>query len=330
MGAESRAGAMRKFLETFSRLPLFKAGEVVSMSSLTTKTRNPAQGVRSPGLRSTCPAWGASSLATGRTGGDLPRGPLANPAAVNSSTMKGPRGLAGESRGRRCRTANGVGRWVRGCFHVRSPEMVTQPSGWSDRNYAGSGELDIRPPPLPVTRDSDVSCEVKRVANAGSSAAAGLVPGAWRGQPGESSGTLATGKRDSEANSSQPSGVFPLPAVVPPKAVEWECGLSRSRLAARREPGLVGRAMFPARQWGLVGVVRVVPATNATTKGLTGNMYLSMDRAGDFISEVVGPWKGASGHTRPVREHGPSVAANRQRYPGVRTHSAGTAGRFCG
>lgn len=48
------------------------------------------------------------------------------------------------------------------------------------RNYAGSGELDIRPEFLPVTRDSDVSRKVKVMTNAGRPAAAGVVTGAWR------------------------------------------------------------------------------------------------------------------------------------------------------
>ena len=48
-----------------------------------------------------------------------------------------------------------------------------------NRNYAGSGELDIRLASLPVTRDSDVSCTVKLMTNAGSSVAAGVVLGAW-------------------------------------------------------------------------------------------------------------------------------------------------------
>ncbi len=44
---------------------------------LTKKIRNPAQGVRGHRPRSTCPAWGVSSLATDRTAGDLLRGSLA-------------------------------------------------------------------------------------------------------------------------------------------------------------------------------------------------------------------------------------------------------------
>lgn len=168
------------------------------------KMRNPVQGVRGLRPRSTCPAWGVSSLATGRTGVDLLRGPLANPVATNSSTTKGPRGLAGESCERRSRIAKDLGRWVRGCFHVRSSEMIAYIAfAMSSRNYAGSGELDIRPTSLPVTRDSNVSRKMKEMTNAGSSAAAGWlpVPGSWRTSPSSHPG-------DSNA-------------------VEWECGLSR-------------------------------------------------------------------------------------------------------
>lgn len=190
---------MRKYLEMFSRPSFTKAGEVFSMK----KMRNPVQGVRGLRPRSTCPAWGVSSLATGRTGVDLLRGPLANPVAANSSTMKGPRGLAGESCGRRSRIAKDLGRWVRGCFYVRSPEMRVELLSTHPRNYAGSGELDIRPTSLPVTRDSNVSRKMKEMTNAGSSAAAGWlpVPGSWRTSPSSHPG-------DSNA-------------------VEWECGLSR-------------------------------------------------------------------------------------------------------
>ncbi len=177
------------------------------------KSRNPARGVRSLGLRSTRPAWGVSSLATGRTGVDLLRGPLANPVAANSSTMKGPRGLAGEACRRRCRMANDLSRWVRGCSYARSPEMIAMCAAMlRDRNYAGSGELDIRLASLPVTRDSDVSCMLKVMTNAGSSAAAGVVLGAW---------TRRTASQSHPGDSN---------------AVEWECGLSRSRLRFRREP----------------------------------------------------------------------------------------------
>ena len=180
------------------------------------KIRNPVQGVRGHRPRSTCPAWGVSSLVTGRTGVDLLRRPWAKLTAANSSAMKGPRGLAGESCGRRCQAAKDLGRWVRGRFYVRLPEMtvsaaVNVTANADSRNYAGSGELDIRPTSLPCKRDSDVIRETEVMTNAGSSAAAGWfpVPGRWRLTPSSHPG-------DSNA-------------------VEWECGLSRELSHFKRE-----------------------------------------------------------------------------------------------
>jgi hypothetical protein len=192
---------------------------------LTSMMRNPAQGVRGHRPRSTCPAWGVSSLATDRTAEDFLRRSLASPTTANSSTMKGPRGLAGEFCGRRCRAANGFGWWVRGCFYVRPPEMMAESQvAIRHRNYAGSGELDIQPNPLPVTRDSDVIRKTKEVANAGSSMAAGVVTGAWLGQSSASN------------------------------AVEWECGLIRSRVASSGSLP-VNLSDGCARQCSLVGVL---------------------------------------------------------------------------
>ena len=142
-----------------------------------TSMRNPAQGARGHRPRSTCPTWGASSLVTGRTAADLPRGSLANLATANSSTMKGPRGLVGECCRRRSRNANVFGWWVKGCFYVRPLEMTsTRQVSSCRRNYAGSGGPDIQPNSLPVTRDSDVICSAKSIANAGSSMGAGWLP----------------------------------------------------------------------------------------------------------------------------------------------------------
>jgi hypothetical protein len=154
---------------------------------LTNTMRNPAQGVRGHRLRSTCPAWGVSSLATDRTAGDLLRGLSVNPRAANSSTTKGPRGPAGELCERRCRAANDFGWWVRGCFYVRPSEMIARLQlAICCRNYAWSGDRDIQPNSLPVTRDSDVIRRVKEIANAGSSMAAGVVTGASVGHRGVS------------------------------------------------------------------------------------------------------------------------------------------------
>ena len=138
-------------------------------------------GDSSRSVRLTWLAWGASSLATGGTG-DPNRAPSANPMGVNSSTMKGPQGLASEFCGRRCQTANDFHRRVRGRFYVRSPEITIN---IVVQTMCGSGELRIRWRYVRVTPDSDVNREMKNMANAGSSAAAGVVPGAWRGKPGD-------------------------------------------------------------------------------------------------------------------------------------------------
>ena len=87
------------------------------------QVQNPVQGNRTLVVRLTWLAWGASSLATGGTG-DPDRALPENPAGVNSSTMKGPQGLASEFCGRRCQTAKDFHRRVRGCFYVRSPEIT--------------------------------------------------------------------------------------------------------------------------------------------------------------------------------------------------------------
>jgi hypothetical protein len=237
------------------------------------KMRNPVQGVRGRKPRSTCPAWGVSSLVTGRTGVDLLRGLLANPVAANSSTTKGPRGLAGESCERRSRIVKDLGRWVRGCFYVRSPEMRAVLLSTHPRNYAGSGELDIRPTFLPVTRDSHVSREMKGMTNAGSSAAAGLVPGASTGRRGESKRSVQRRKSDQRKRTIRNRAVARIRwRSDRPNAVEWECGLSRKLSCHLAGARWTAQAMFPARQWGLVDVVTGGADGNVTTKGLTGSM----------------------------------------------------------
>jgi len=138
-------------------------------------------GDSSRSVRLTWLAWGASSLATGGTG-HPDRALPANPAGVNSSTMKGPQGLASEFCGRRCQTVKDFHRRVRGCFYVRSPEITINIVVQTMR---GSGERCIRWRYVRVTPDSDVTRKTESMANAGSSAAAGVVPGAWRGKPGD-------------------------------------------------------------------------------------------------------------------------------------------------
>lgn len=97
---------------------------------------NPAAGVRAtaatsgksggspvrpvqPLRRGEPPSWRQAGPGSDRT-----RGPSASPRAANSSTMKGPRGLAGQFRAEtRGRTAKRSGGWVRGRFCIRSPEI---------------------------------------------------------------------------------------------------------------------------------------------------------------------------------------------------------------
>ncbi len=95
---------------------------------------------------------------------------------------------------------------------------------------------------LGVTLDSDVTHRAKEMTNAGTAADAGLVPGAWQGQPGD------------------------------PNSVVGECGLSRSRFAengsSRMQLGGVA-----ARQWGFRLRVRVVPSTSNDER--TDGLYVS-------------------------------------------------------
>jgi hypothetical protein len=138
-------------------------------------------GDSSRSVRLTWLAWGASSLATGGTG-DPDRALPENPAGVNSSTTKGPQGLASEFCGRRCQTAKDTPSTGKGMLLRSIPRNHHQHCGAND---AGSGELCIRWRSLRVTPDSDVTRKTKNMANAGNSAAAGVVPGAWRGKPGD-------------------------------------------------------------------------------------------------------------------------------------------------
>ena len=75
--------------------------------------------------RSTWLTWGALSRATGQSGVYHP-GDLAKREAANSSTMRGPQGLASELPGRRCRTVKTRSRRVRGSFYVLPPEIASR------------------------------------------------------------------------------------------------------------------------------------------------------------------------------------------------------------
>ncbi len=181
--------------------------------------------------------------------------------AANSSTTIGPQGLAGESCGRRCRTANGSNRWVRGCFYVRPPEICGNRRG----KLCRVGRLGHTAWTSPGERDSDVIRKMKEMTNAGTSAAAGVVSGAWISRPGDSN------------------------------AVEGECGPSRSRSGDRAMLRQGSRNSFARSGWCWSVSAMLCMATGAcatprkglkrgacrrgafaTTKGLTGSMYLSM------------------------------------------------------
>ena len=101
--------------------------------------------------------------------------------AANSSTTRGPRGLASEFHGRRYRTAKTRCRWVRGSFYVLSPEITSAARGDCADPEGRTYDCGV----LGVTPDSDVTHEAKIMTNAGTSAAAGVVTGARRGKPGD-------------------------------------------------------------------------------------------------------------------------------------------------
>jgi hypothetical protein len=152
-----------------SGLLSFKAGEAASCRVI------PSVGVLGS-LTSFNPA-GVGSFAPGdRPNRVRPTRRLpVNPGAMKSSTMRGPRGLASECCGRRCRTAKNRRRWIRGRFPFRSPE-ITSPRAWCKRlrpGRAGSAAAVPRGKP-----SSDVTHSAKEMTNAGKTAGAGLVPGA--------------------------------------------------------------------------------------------------------------------------------------------------------
>ena len=151
-------------------------------------------------------AWGARDVATRATGPATRFGDPPKRRTVKSSTMKGPQGLASKFNRRRCRTAKDHRRWVSGRFSFRPAEIVRQHgylAGCSWRLCPG-GSLGHTTMTRGVTPSSDVTDWMTIITNPGSTAAAGVVPGAWfrslsaDGQPGDS------------------------------KAVVWECAASRS------------------------------------------------------------------------------------------------------
>ena len=76
-------------------------------------------------------------------------------------------------------------RWVRGSFLVLPPEITPMSA-----NCDWAGVRYIRPWSLWVTPDSDVTTRMTTTPKAGSTVVAGLVSGAWRGQPGVSNAAV--------------------------------------------------------------------------------------------------------------------------------------------
>src|SRR3954469_21737121 len=118
------------------------------------------------------PAWGAPDQATGGTGPATRLGVRAKHPTANSSTTRGPQGLAGEPGRRRCRTAKGGRRGVGEALLTSAPRN----RGTSRGNYARAGARDIRRRPRGVTPSSDVTGRAEATANLGGAAAAGAVP----------------------------------------------------------------------------------------------------------------------------------------------------------
>jgi hypothetical protein len=117
---------------------------------------------------------GSSRLGDERDrGADTPRGPRANPAAANSSTTSGPKGLASQTgRRREAEPRRGQSGWVRGRFSLRSPEIGRLTAAG---NCARPGGRDM---PLWFwgNTPSDVTGRSTPMTNLGRSPAAGVVP----------------------------------------------------------------------------------------------------------------------------------------------------------
>lgn len=148
----------------------------------------PAAGARAGRpARSTRPAWGAPDAATRRDrASDHARVPGGSPRDAKSSTMRGPRGLAGERDRRRCRTATGRRRRVRGRFCLRAPEIAgAVASGGPRANCRPRERGRARRRHGGADPPSDVTDRAEAAANPGTAAAAGLVTGARAGRPGD-------------------------------------------------------------------------------------------------------------------------------------------------
>lgn len=154
-------------------------------------TKNPVQGVRAVAsffgrllLVQPRLAWGAFSLATSETGPRTRFGVGTKTPTVKSSTMRGAKALASESDRRRCRTAKNLLLMGKGGASVFCPPKS---SGWCSaspwRKLCRAGRRGHTATGPWVTPLSDVNDRMEVKANTGTTAAAGVVAGAWLGQP---------------------------------------------------------------------------------------------------------------------------------------------------
>ncbi len=158
----------------WSRASRFKAGEGAARAVILHRGFvSVLCGTFNRGRRGELPTWqqaepGRDWLGVGRKS-----------SAVKSSTMKGGQPLAGELKERRCQTAKTQCLWVRSGFCVRAPEIAHIRNIANERKL---GRLERRTQSigvLGVTSDSNATLLTKSLINAGRSAAAGVVAGAW-------------------------------------------------------------------------------------------------------------------------------------------------------
>ena len=98
--------------------------------------------------------------------------------------MRGAKALASKNYARRCRTAKGHDRRVRGSFLLLPPEIARRIAR-AGGNCIGTGVPVYGHRLRGITPPSDVTRDLKVNINAGTAEAAGVVPGAWPIQPGD-------------------------------------------------------------------------------------------------------------------------------------------------
>ena len=98
--------------------------------------------------------------------------------------MRGAKALASKNHVRRCRTAKGHDRRVRGSFLLLPPEIAPCANARGG-NCIGTGVPVYGHRLRGITPPSDVTRDLKVNTNAGTAEATGVMPGAWPIQPGD-------------------------------------------------------------------------------------------------------------------------------------------------